>query len=58
MDGHNIVPCWEASDKQEYAARTIRNKLTSKLSTYLTPFPPVIKQPHTKKLDVEVCKFI
>ncbi|GLV37714.1 photorepair [Carabus blaptoides fortunei] len=54
VDGHNIVPCWEASDKQEYAARTIRNKLTSKLSTYLTPFPPVIKQLCTQKLDVNI----
>merc|ERR1712151_1144354 len=24
VDAHNIVPVWEASDKQEYAARTIR----------------------------------
>jgi deoxyribodipyrimidine photo-lyase len=24
VDAHNIVPLWEASDKQEYGARTIR----------------------------------
>jgi deoxyribodipyrimidine photo-lyase len=24
VDAHNIVPCWHASDKLEYAARTIR----------------------------------
>ena len=24
VDAHNIVPLWEASPKQEYAARTIR----------------------------------
>jgi deoxyribodipyrimidine photo-lyase len=24
VDAHNIVPVWEASDKQEYGARTIR----------------------------------
>ncbi|XP_012254558.2 deoxyribodipyrimidine photo-lyase isoform X2 [Athalia rosae] len=50
VDAHNIVPCWEASDKLEYSARTIRNKINSKLSEYLTPFPPVIKHPHITKL--------
>jgi len=25
VDAHNIVPIWEASDKQEYGARTIRS---------------------------------
>lgn len=46
VDAHNIVPVWIASDKQEYAARTIRNKINSKLDEYLTEFPPVIKHPH------------
>ncbi|MFW6216960.1 MAG: deoxyribodipyrimidine photo-lyase, partial [Desulfohalobiaceae bacterium] len=27
VDAHNIVPCWQASNKQEYAARTIRPKI-------------------------------
>ena len=45
VDAHNIVPIWMASDKQEYAARTIRNKINSKLDEYLTEFPPVIKHP-------------
>jgi deoxyribodipyrimidine photo-lyase len=40
---------WMASDKQEYAARTIRNKINSKLGEYLTEFPPVIKHPHKAK---------
>jgi deoxyribodipyrimidine photo-lyase len=39
VDAHNVVPVWEASDKQEYAARTIRPKITAKLPAYLTPFP-------------------
>ena len=47
VDAHNIVPCWEASPKLEYGARTIRNKIQSQLSTYMTEFPPVIK--HTYK---------
>ncbi|KAL7052158.1 hypothetical protein ACKWTF_004794 [Chironomus riparius] len=46
VDAHNIVPIWIASDKQEYAARTIRNKINSKLGDYLTEFPPVIKHPY------------
>ena len=36
IDGHNIVPCWHASDKLEYGARTIRNKINSKLDEFLT----------------------
>uniref|UniRef100_B4MQY9 Deoxyribodipyrimidine photo-lyase n=2 Tax=Drosophila willistoni TaxID=7260 RepID=B4MQY9_DROWI len=48
VDAHNIVPLWVASDKQEYAARTIRNKINSKLGEYLTEFPVVAKHPHGK----------
>lgn len=43
VDAHNIVPVWEASDKQEYAARTIRNKINNKLDKYLTDFPPLVR---------------
>ncbi|XP_055627562.1 deoxyribodipyrimidine photo-lyase [Toxorhynchites rutilus septentrionalis] len=46
VDAHNIVPLWVTSDKQEYAARTIRNKVNNNLNTYLTEFPPVIKHAH------------
>jgi deoxyribodipyrimidine photo-lyase len=50
VDAHNIVPCWHASDKLEYAARTIRNKINSKLEDFLTEFPPVVKHPYESKL--------
>ena len=30
---------WEASDKQEYAARTIRKKINGRLEGFLTDFP-------------------
>ncbi|XP_063225110.1 deoxyribodipyrimidine photo-lyase isoform X2 [Bacillus rossius redtenbacheri] len=53
VDAHNIVPCWVASDKAEYAARTIRNKINSKLPEFLTKFPPVVKHPHSSKLLAE-----
>ncbi|XP_017132851.1 deoxyribodipyrimidine photo-lyase [Drosophila elegans] len=46
VDAHNVVPLWVASDKQEYAARTIRNKINSKLDEFLSEFPPVVPHPH------------
>lgn len=46
VDAHNIVPAWEASDKQEYSARTIRGKINKKLDEYLHEFPVVQKHPH------------
>jgi deoxyribodipyrimidine photo-lyase len=41
------VPCWVTSEKLEYAARTIRKKINSKLDEFLTEFPPVLKHPYT-----------
>ena len=54
VDAHNIVPCWEASPKLEYGARTIRPKIHKVLSTYLTQYPPVVKHPHQAKTKPEV----
>lgn len=56
VDAHNIVPVWEASEKQEYSARTIRNKINIRLKEFLVEFPPVIKHPYkynheTKSID-------
>lgn len=45
VDAHNIIPVWETSNKQEYAARTIRNKINGHLNNFLTEFPPVIEHP-------------
>lgn len=42
VDAHNIVPVWVASDKQEYAARTIRTKINKHLGEFLTDFPPLV----------------
>lgn len=47
VDAHNVVPCWVASDKLEYSARTIRNKITKLLNEFLTEIPLVDKHPHT-----------
>jgi deoxyribodipyrimidine photo-lyase len=46
VDAHNIVPCWTASSKQEYAAYTIRPKLRRLLPDFLKPFPQLKKHPH------------
>lgn len=49
VDAHNIVPVWEASEKQEYAAYTIRPKINRQLRQYLTDIPEIIKHPHKFK---------
>lgn len=46
VDAHNIVPCWLASDKREYAAYTIRKKIHGLLSGFLTDFPPLQRHPY------------
>ncbi|CAG0913578.1 unnamed protein product [Notodromas monacha] len=46
VDAHNVVPVWIASEKQEYAARTIRPKIHRNLDSYLTEFPPIQKHPY------------
>jgi deoxyribodipyrimidine photo-lyase len=43
VDTHNIVPCWVASSKQEYAAYTFRPKLKRQLKRFLDEFPNVEK---------------
>uniref|UniRef100_A0A1B6H369 Deoxyribodipyrimidine photo-lyase n=1 Tax=Cuerna arida TaxID=1464854 RepID=A0A1B6H369_9HEMI len=53
VDAHNIVPCWTASDKLEYGARTIRGKITRQLPEFLTQFPPVVKHPFSGKLKAD-----
>lgn len=39
VDAHNVVPCWEASQKQEYAAHTFRPKFYRLLPEFLTEYP-------------------
>eukprot|EP01090_Pellita_catalonica_P017646 TRINITY_DN5371_c0_g1_i1.p1 TRINITY_DN5371_c0_g1~~TRINITY_DN5371_c0_g1_i1.p1 ORF type:complete len:551 (+),score=90.92 TRINITY_DN5371_c0_g1_i1:114-1655(+) len=62
VDAHNVVPAWIASDKQEYAARTIRRKIHAHLKEYFIDFPDTHKllsslapvpSPH-KKQKVEI----
>ncbi|CAF1426606.1 unnamed protein product [Adineta ricciae] len=54
VDAHNVVPCWYASSKLEYGARTIRNKLHKNMEEFFTEYPPVIKHPHTSPAHHQV----
>jgi deoxyribodipyrimidine photo-lyase len=45
VDTHNVVPCWIASQKQEYAAYTFRPKMHRALREFLDDFPPLRKHP-------------
>ncbi|HNU36341.1 MAG TPA: deoxyribodipyrimidine photo-lyase, partial [Methanomassiliicoccales archaeon] len=40
VDAHNIVPCWAASPKQEFAAATFRPKMKRHLPDRLAHLPP------------------
>ena len=56
VDAHNIVPCWIASPKQEYAAYTFRPKIRRLLPEFLDSFPPLRKHPfhvRTKQKPVD-----
>lgn len=63
VDAHNIVPCGVTSDKQEFAARTIRPKIQKKLSEYLVAFPRLKKHPYVigskpdqvKRSEINAC---
>jgi deoxyribodipyrimidine photo-lyase len=51
VDTHNVVPCLYVSDKQEFAAYTIRPKIKKILTEFLTNIPKVKYQPHTIKKE-------
>ena len=44
VDTHNIVPCWLASDKQEFAAYTFRPKIKKLLGRFLSDSAIIEKQ--------------
>lgn len=51
VDAHNIVPCWIASQKQEYGAYTLRPKIHRLLPEFLTPFPKIKTNPYPIKFS-------
>jgi len=53
VDTRNIVPCWIASPKQEYAAYTLRPKIRRSLPEFLEEFPKLQVHPFTWKGKVK-----
>lgn len=53
VDARNIVPCWEASPKAEFAAYTFRPKVTRKVAEFLTKFPNVVIHPYVSPDSVK-----
>ena len=47
VDTHNIIPAWVVSDKQEFAAHTMRTKIHRQLEQYLIAPAMVTLHPHT-----------
>jgi deoxyribodipyrimidine photo-lyase len=52
VDAHNIVPCWVASDKQEYAAYTFRPKIRRLLPEFLDDCPVLKANKMSWKEDI------
>ena len=48
VDAHNIVPCWLASEKQEFAAYTLRPKLKRLRSGFLWDLTRIERQDRTQ----------
>ena len=46
VDARNVVPCWEASPKAEFAAYTLRPKIHRKMTEFLTNIPKIQNHPH------------
>ena len=46
VDAHNIVPCWYASPKQEWAAYSFRPKVHRLLPEFLEDFPAIQRHPY------------
>ena len=43
VDAHNIIPCWTASPKQEWAAYSFRPKVHRLLPEFLEEFPECMR---------------
>lgn len=57
VDAHNIIPVWTTSQKQEFAAYTIRPKVNYLLGSYITNFSK-IKRREEKKSKIDWKKII
>lgn len=53
VDAHNCIPVWELSQKQEFAAHTIRNKIHAKIAEYLESYEQLSFHGQNGELDKE-----
>lgn len=53
VDTHNIIPLWVLSDKEEFAAHTIRNKVHKNLESWLVEPEKIVKHPYSFNGDIE-----
>ncbi len=53
VDSHNVIPCWMASSKQEFAAYTFRPKVKKRVMAFLDSYPPLKKHSVTWKPEVK-----
>ncbi len=53
VDTHNIIPLWVLSDKEEYAAHTIRNKIHKNLESWVVEPEKIVKHPHEVSGGIE-----
>ena len=51
VDAHNIVPCFHISDKEEFAAYTIRPKIHKALPEFLDVMPKIKAMPISNKIS-------
>lgn len=54
VDAHNIVPCLYVSNKQEFAAHTLRPKINKALIEFLDEFPEIKKMPKSDLSSDEI----
>ena len=53
IDTHNIIPIWTLSDKEEYAAHTIRRKVHKNLKDWLVEPAKIIMHPYKLNIHIE-----
>lgn len=58
VDTHNVIPVWETSDKEEFAAYTIRPKIYKKIKEYLEEEISLKIIPKEIKIDLDSTFFI
>ena len=51
VDTRNIIPCWVTSDKEEFAARTIRPKIHRLLDKYIDEFPSLTNHIYNSNIN-------